>query len=379
MHAAVQLLRELIAIPSVNPAFLPPGDARTGEEPVAAHLEGIARRSGLATERQSVAKGRSNLIIRATPKDKVGRRLLLAPHLDTVGEPALDALLQPRIVGDKLFGRGACDTKGSVAAMFTALLSFASLPAAERTGTEVIFVGLVDEEDGQSGSRALSAAKFKADFALVGEPTELRLVTAHKGDLWLKLVTRGKAAHGSKPHLGRNAVHEMARIVHLLETSYARILKRRRHPLLGSPTVNVGMIHGGAQPNIVPDECSIVLDRRTIPGERDSQVKREILALIREHGFKAALEDTKAGECRALETSLSNTHVRAFLEILKQKQAVGVDFFCDAAVLAAGGIPSAVFGPGSISDAHTSNEYISMKQLVAAHDLLLRWLCSANH
>lgn len=374
MHPTLQLLRELVALPSVNPAFLPAGDDRTGEERPATLLQAIARKAGLEVERQPVSPGRTNLLVYVRPAGKPKRRLLLAPHLDTVGEPALDELLKPRIAGDKLFGRGACDTKGSAAAMFTAMLEFALLPAEERNGTEVVFAGLADEENEQSGSRALAASKFKADFALVGEPTELQLVTAHKGDLWLRLETKGKSAHGSKPHLGVNAVHEMARIVDLIETTYAEQLRQRKHPLLGSPTVSVGLIGGGTQPNIVPNQCHILLDRRTIPGETDAKVKKEILALIRAQGLKAKLVDTKAGECRALETSLENPHVQTFLKLLGQRKPKGVDFFCDAAVLSAAGIPSAVFGPGSISHAHTANEHISIKSLTRAHDLLFEFM-----
>src|SRR5688572_33032088 len=143
---------------------------------------------------------------------------------------------------------------------------------------EVILVALVDEESGQGGSRHLARSGFTADLAIVGEPTNLQIVTAHKGDLWLQLETRGKAAHGARPELGRNAVHLMAKIVDLLETEYARQLRRRRHRLLRHATINVGTISGGRQPNIVPDRCTIRIDRRTIPGENDPAVKREILS-----------------------------------------------------------------------------------------------------
>src|SRR4029077_4720238 len=150
------------------------------------------------------------------------------------------------------------------AAMLTALGELAGSRTRPRE-TEIIFAGLIDEENGQAGSRALVAAGWQADLALVGEPTRLRAVTAHKGDLWLRLETRGKAAHGAEPWLGRNAVHAMGRIVDALETDYAAQLRRRRHPLLGSATVNVGSIAGGTQPNIVPDACFISVDRRTLP------------------------------------------------------------------------------------------------------------------
>jgi acetylornithine deacetylase/succinyl-diaminopimelate desuccinylase-like protein len=143
-----------------------------------------------------------------------------------------------------------------MAAMFAALCEI-SRKGKRPAETEIIFAGLVDEEDAQAGSRALAAEHFKADLAIVGEPTSLRVVTAHKGSLWLRLETRGKAAHGSRPELGKNAIKSMAQIVCLLETRYAAELKRRRHPLLGTATVSVGVIAGGTQPNIVPEASDV--------------------------------------------------------------------------------------------------------------------------
>ena len=250
-----KLLSDLIALPSVNPAFLPAGDARAGEQRVADFLATVAAQAGLDIEIQKVFPGRSNLLARLSPPGKIRQRLLLAPHLDTV--PAADeSQFVPRKKNGRLAGRGACDTKGSVAAMLSALCELANSKQRPQA-TEIIFAGLVDEENAQAGSRALAAQGFKADLAIVGEPTQLKVVTAHKGSLWLRLETQGKSAHGARPELGRNAVHAMAKIVDTLETDYAAQLRRRRHPLLGCATVNVGMICGGTQPNIV-DRKSVV-------------------------------------------------------------------------------------------------------------------------
>jgi acetylornithine deacetylase/succinyl-diaminopimelate desuccinylase-like protein len=240
--------------------------------------------------------------------------------------------------------------------------------------TEIVFAGLIDEENGQTGSRVLAASNFKADLAIVGEPTELRVVTAHKGDLWLELEACGKSAHGARPELGRNAVHAMAKIVDLLETDYAAQLRKRRHPLLGHPTVNVGSIAGGMQPNIVPDRCVISIDRRTLPGETESAVRREIRALLRRGCHQAAFRNVKAAECLPMETSLDLPLVRQFLRSVGQKKPAGVDFFCDASVLSAGGIPSVVFGAGNIAQAHTADEWISLRSLESGTALLTRFL-----
>jgi len=395
MMRTEKLLAELIALPSVNPAFAPQGGAAArqarhyGEKNVADFLALVAARAGLEVELQKVAPGRANVIARLLPPGKIRQTILLAPHLDTVG--AGDSQFVPRRKNGRLYGRGACDTKGSVAAMLTALCELASTKSRPQE-TEFVFAGLVDEENAQAGSRAFvgQASRLSPFFqkvgdrrdacptalAIVGEPTRLQVVTAHKGSLWLQLETRGKAAHGATPQLGKNAVHEMARIVNLLETDYAARLRRRRHPLLGTATVNVGMISGGTQPNIVPDRCAITIDRRTLPGETESGVRREIATLLRAKRLSAKISSTKLAPCLPLETNPKLPLVRHFLRSVGQARPVGVDFFCDAAVLAAGGIPSVVFGPGDIAQAHTADEWISLDSLERGKNLLLNFLKS---
>ena len=374
MSHAAKLLRELIALPSVNPAFLPPGDPRAGEQRVADFLAAITARAGLDVEVQEVFPHRANLLARLAPWAKTRQRILLAPHLDTVGGESPE-IFRPREKHGRLHGRGACDTKGSVAALLTALTELAR--SERRPGqTEIVFAGLVDEENGQGGSRALVAKGFKADLAIVGEPTRLRIVTAHKGDLWLQLERRGKAAHGARPELGRNAVHAMARIVDLFETDYAAALRKRAHPLLGHPTINVGSIAGGSQPNIVPDRCRISIDRRTIPGETEARVRREIQSLLRKHKLSARLLNVRNAPCPPLETNSKLPLVKQFLASVGQAKPIGADYFCDAAVLASGGIPSVVFGPGDIAQAHTADEWISLRQLEQGTRMLLRFLQS---
>jgi succinyl-diaminopimelate desuccinylase len=376
MTSTAKLLRELIAIPSVNPSFLPPNDPRVGEQRVADYLAAVAASAGLDVEFREVLPGRSNLLARLLPINKVKQRIMLAPHMDTVGEPGTHAsMFEPRVHNGRLFGRGACDTKGCVAAMLTALMSLAR-SAGRPKETEIVFVGLIDEEDGQRGSRALADSGFKADLAIVGEPTRLQVVTAHKGDVWLRMETIGKAAHGARPELGRNAVHSMARVVELLETTYAKQLRRRRHPLLRHATVNVGTIAGGTQPNIVPARCAISVDRRTLPGETDRSVFREIRALLRQHHLDARMVSTRNGVCLPLETDRDLPLVRQFMNCVRQTKPVGVDFFCDAAVLAGGGTPSVVFGPGDIAQAHTAEEWISLRSLEDGCQILKRFLQS---
>lgn len=368
------LLAELIALPSVNSAFLPPRHPYAGEGRVAEYLAALGARAGLDIEFQPVVPHRPNLLARMRPAGKTRQTILLAPHLDTVNV-TLAAQFIPRTKGGRMFGRGACDTKGSVAAFFSALCDLARSGVRPRE-TEIIFVGLVDEEQGQSGSRFLADRKFKADLAIVGEPTQLALATAHKGSVWLAVETRGRSAHGATPWFGKNAVHIMAQVVGALETDFAARLRRRRHPLLGPGSVSVGTIAGGTQTNIVPDRCVISVDRRTLPGESEAATRREIAGFLRTRKLPAKVTTVKLKPCYSLETDSSLPLVRQFLRSVGQARPVGLHYFCDAAVLARGGIPSVVFGPGDIAQAHTADEWIAIDQLERAREMLLGFLKS---
>jgi acetylornithine deacetylase/succinyl-diaminopimelate desuccinylase-like protein len=374
MNPAEKLLRELIALPSVNPAFMPPDDRRAGEQRVADFLTAMAAQASLDVERREVWPGRYNVLARLSPA-KPKQRVVLAPHMDTVGDASMpESMFVPTRKGDRLFGRGACDTKGSIAAMLSAISNVARSPKRPRE-TEIILAALVDEEAGQGGSRALVRDGFRADLAIVGEPTQTRVITAHKGDLWLTIRTRGKAAHGSQPELGSNAVGAMAKVVEMLEADYARRLAGKRHPLLGTATVSIGSIHGGTQPNIVPDRCEISIDRRTIPGETNATVMREIRGLLREHKFVAeVLDDKAAAPCWPMETDARLPLVQSLMRTAKQSAPLGVRYFSDASVFARGGTPAVLFGPGDIAQAHTADEWISVRSLDRAMAVLTIFL-----
>jgi len=221
------------------------------------------------------------------------------------------------------------------------------------------------------------------------------VVTAHKGVLWLEILAHGTAAHGSHPELGRNAIHLLARIVDALQTGYSQKIGRRSHPVLGHATINVGAISGGTQPNIVPADCMIQLDRRMLPGETEPQVMREIRVLVQQQTQavmslpipKVTLEKTSTnlrpftvkirkwqrGPCLALETDPKLPLVQQFFSCAGQKTVAGVDFFSDAGVLAYGKIPSVLFGPGDIAQAHKPDEWVSLRQVEQGKELLLRF------
>lgn len=366
-----KLLGDLIALPSVNPAFLPPGHPRAGEHRVAEFLEHDASRRGLEVQHQRALDSRSNLIVRLRPPGEVKHRVLLAPHMDTIN--ASDEAFVPRVQSGRLHGRGACDTKGSIAAMFTALCALAD-SGKRPLNTEIMFVGLIDEEHAQAGSRAFAAGPLKATLGIVGEPTGAKIVTSHKGSVWLSVRTQGKAAHGSQPHHGRNAVCEMAKLVTALQERYAPQLSARNHPLLGSPTWSIGTICGGTQANIVPDACEIMVDRRTLPGETESSTIAEVENFIAQNALSGFVSSAKVSECLPLETSPDLPWVRSLMRAANQPEPLGAHYFCDASVLAQGGTPSVVFGPGDIAQAHTNDEWIDLENLERAEAILTAFL-----
>ena len=372
LSEVAKLLRDLVALPSINPAFLPNEAEHTGEERVASFLTDLARKKGIEISRQNVLPGRKNLLVRLKPRGKVKRRIILAPHLDVV--PAKDKQFIPIVKNGRLHGRGSCDTKGSVAAFFHAILEL-SKGKNRPAETEILFVGLVDEEYGQSGSRVFGQKGPKADLAIAGEPTRLQVVTAHKGNLWLRFETQGKAAHGATPHLGKSAIHQMARITDLLLTEYVEQLKKRKHPLLGHPSINIGTIKGGSQTNVVPERCSIEVDRRTLPGETEKSVYQEINRLLAKRKLKVLNpQECRGVPCLPLETNPELPAVRQFMKAAKRRKSIGVDYFTDASPIAMGGTPAIVFGPGDIAQAHSADEWIHLEQLDQASAIVLRFL-----
>lgn len=372
LSSVSRLLQDLIALPSINPAFLPDDPDRTGEERVALYLADLARKQGLEVSRQPVLPGRQNLFVRLKPAGKAKRRIILSPHLDVV--PAEDKQFKPRVKNGRIHGRGACDTKGSVAAFFHALLEL-SKEGNRPAETEILFVGLVDEEHRQTGSRILGERGPKGDLAIAGEPTQLQVVTAHKGNLWLCLETRGKAAHGATPHLGKSAIHAMSRVTNLLLTEYVDQLKERKHPLLGHPSINVGLIQGGSQTNVVPERCSIEVDRRTIPGETEASVLAEIHRLLKKHRLPSTtIVESRGVPCPSLATDPNLPVVQQFLKAAKRRKSHGVDYFTDASPIAMGGTPAIVFGPGNIAQAHSADEWVDLKQLDRAAAIALHFL-----
>ena len=351
----VELLKALVRIPSVNPDG-DPGVENPGEAACAEYVGEFLRRAGARVEWETVLAGRPN-VVAVFPSDAPGKkRVVFAPHLDTVS--VVGMTIDPfaaEVREGKLWGRGASDTKGPMAAMLWALWELRErIPA---LGYEICFAGLMGEEAGQYGSKAF-VAKHTADFAVIGEPTELGIVHTHKGSAWLHLTTRGKAVHASAPDRGANAIYKMMEVLGVVRERVIPRFAAMSHPVLGAPTVSVGTIRGGSKINIVPDCCEAGVDLRTIPEQDRAGFVEGIVEELRE-----VCPDLEASwtESRPLWTEPAHPLIAA-LERAGGKLC-GAPWFCDAAVLAAAGIPAVAAGPGSIAQAHTRDEWIGLEEL----------------
>jgi acetylornithine deacetylase/succinyl-diaminopimelate desuccinylase family protein len=373
MNAIEQLLSDLVAIPSMNPMGRGREGVQYGEAALAQFIMEYLRRASIDVETDEVAPGRPNVVARFDAGSR--ETLLLEAHLDTVfaDRMTIDPF-RPEIRNGRLYGRGACDTKGSLAVFLHALRSCAE--GKEKPSCNILFLATVDEEYGFTGSKQAVARGVKADFGIVGEPTELHIVRAHKGVTRWKVITHGVAAHSAYPDRGRNAIYGMAQVVARLERHAAALLQQTPHPLLGTPTLSVGVIEGGQTVNIVPDRCMIEVDRRTLPGETDASV----LAAAR-----AVLGDLSGWEIVGPHLSIAGMEVSADHPVVRKlgqavKEVTGdsviesAQYATDAGVYNSNGIPSIVFGPGNIARAHTEEEYVEIDQLHDAVRIIRRVL-----
>lgn len=371
-----RLLWELVEIPSINPSLECKDADLTGEERIAQYLEGKSNAAGIECKRMKVLPGRENLVIRLKPSGKIKNKVMLTPHMDVV--PASPDSFFPKIKNGCLFGRGACDTKGSIASFFHAFLRL-SKKRNRPKNTEITFVGLVDEEFGQAGSRKLAQKGPIANLAIAGEPTKLKVVSAHKGNLWIRLSTKGKAAHGSTPQHGSNAINHMSPILDALSNEYPKLLLERKHQLLGSPTISIGKIRGGSQPNVVPDSCEIDLDRRTISGETGESVEKEMRNLFRKLKIKSPeFSASRSVPCPPLDTDPTLPLVQSFLKASNRRKTIGVPYFTDASPISMGGTPALVYGPGNIAQAHAKNEWVCLKEVDVAEKNIFRFLSTLD-
>ncbi len=362
------LLEELVRIPSVNADL---GGA--GERHVATRVAEELAAIGATVRETAVPDAGGPNVIGVLDGDGGGPTVVLEAHMDTV--PAPERGLDVARDGRRMLGRGSCDAKGSLAAMLVAMRHFTQRQPA---GT-VVFAGVVDEEAGMRGSLALLEELPDCDGVIIGEPTSLQPVRACNGVARVRLVVRGEAAHTSKAHLGHNAVSDAARLVVEFEEGLARELSGRRHPLVGAPTFTVTRITGGTAPNVVPDRCEVVIDRRIVPGEDADAVLDELDAVVRElrgRGVQIEREEPSA-MLPGVEVPADNPVVRSAVSscrsvLGREAEASGVPYSTDACQLnGVAGWPFVVLGPGSIDQAHTAHEWVDLDEVEAATELYI--------
>jgi acetylornithine deacetylase len=355
------LLTALVAIDSINPDLVSGG---AGEQTIAHFVAEWLTRAGLEVTFQNVAPGRPNVIAIARGTGS-GRSLMFNAHMDTVGVAGMQNPFQAHIKDGKLYGRGAYDMKGSLAAC---MLTMAAVKSVGLAG-DVIFTGVVDEEYASIGTQAITQ-HWHADAAIVTEPTEMQLCVAHKGFVWLDIETIGKAAHGSRPDLGIDAIVKMGKVLVGIEALADKLKAGHAHPLLGTGSIHASLISGGQELSSYPERCTLQIERRTIPGETPELVESQIRRVIDEitmadSSFHAALKTTLVRDSFEIAASApiaTTIREQASAVLNRTPDLVGATFWMDSALLSAAGIPTVVFGPGG-TGAHAIVEWVDLAQV----------------
>jgi acetylornithine deacetylase len=366
--AVAQLLSELVAIDSVNPSLV---DGGAGETEIAAFVAGWARDAGLQAEVLEATPGRPSVLVRARGSGG-GRTLLLCGHLDTVNVEGMPHPHRPRIDRDRLYGRGAYDMKAGVAAALVAAREAAALGLRG----DVVVACVADEEHASLGVQE-ALRSLTADAAIVTEPTEMELVVAHKGFVWAEIEVTGVPAHGSRPHLGVDAIVKMGPVLSGLG-ELDEALGARTHPMLGRGSVHASVIEGGVELSSYPGRCVLGLERRTLPGETAADVERELGELL---DRCRAADPQLLAEQRTLlvrepfevdpESELVGAVSAAATEVLGAEPAIaGASYWADAAFIAAAGIPTVMFGPSG-EGAHALEEWVSVSDTEHIKDTLV--------
>jgi len=366
----IELTKQLVSIRSENP----PGE----QSEIGEFLESKMRETGLRVERYDFGPGKPNIIGRLVGKN---RRpvLMFNGHVDTV--PVGDTArwrsdpFEPVVRDGKLYGRGAADMKGGLAAMIHAAQNIAKTEA-DLNGT-LLIACVVDEEVTGYGTKSLVEKGYTADFAVVGEPTELSVLTAHKGVLEFNVTTTGISAHASTPRNGVNAIYKMSKVLLAIQKNLDE-LEKKSHPLVGRPSISVGKICGGVASSVVPERCEIAVERRILPGENSDEVKRgvqDLLKMVKNEDPELKLEWNVTLEVDASETPLDSLIAKKSLEAVSEvtgisQTAKGFAAACDMRFLVnRGKVPTVILGPGSLNQAHATDEYVGTKQLVDAANI----------
>jgi len=368
---AVALLRDLVAIDSVNPLLV---SGAAGELAVARRVADEMRASGLTVEIQEAVPGRPN-VIGSLEGRAPGRSLMFCGHTDTVGVAGMVRPFEPELRDGRLYGRGAQDMKGGVAAMLGAARTLAE--SGGLASGRLIVAAVVDEEHSSLGADAL-VTKYRADAAVVTEPTGLDVAVAHKGFQWVSVETRGRAAHGSRPIEGRDAILRMGRVLASLETLDRHLQNGSTHPLLGAASLHASLVHGGRELSSYPDRAWLEFERRTLPGEPSSVAFDEASSIL---DMLRAADPEFEGDAKAVfgrdayeiepSSTLPADLMRAASKVGAAPRRVGMTFWTDAAILGGAGIPSVLFGPGG-AGLHSTEEYVIVEDVCRCRDALVQ-------
>jgi acetylornithine deacetylase/succinyl-diaminopimelate desuccinylase family protein len=361
VSAVVELTSQLVAIESINPDVVEGG---AGELALARFVAEWCERAGLETTLTDLAPGRANVTAVARGSGG-GRSLMLNAHMDTVGVAGMSDPFEPRLENGRLYGRGAQDMKGSLAACMLATVE------AARRGLrgDVILTAVADEEFASIGTEAITAS-VQADAAIVTEPTEMRVAIAHRGFVHLEIEVHGRAAHGSRPDLGIDAIAKTGRILVGIEELDTQLRDDPTHPYLGSGSIHASLIEGGQEFSSYPARCFLQAERRTVPGETRELVERELREIVARAGegdpdFSADVRAPisrdpfeVAGDAQIVDA----VRRHAAVVLGTTPETVGVSFWADSALFAAAGIPTVVFGPIG-AGLHTEVEWVDVESL----------------
>ncbi|MCR3954890.1 MAG: M20 family metallopeptidase [Gudongella sp.] len=369
--AVAELASTLVRIPSCYDTF-------NSESALAMHIHSIFEEEGISSKLVEIEENKFNVV--ATLKGRGGgRSLMLCGHLDTV--PAYDMVdhLSGAIRDGRLYGRGSCDMKGALAAMIYAMVDI------KRSGVELkgdlVFAGVIEEEIGGKGIEHVAKYGPFVEGAVIGEPTGMMVALGHKGLEWIKVDVKGKKVHGGKMDKGINAIVMAGILIDRIHREYTQVLKGRNHPILGSPTINIGRIWGGDQPSTVPGSCTIEIDRRWVPEETLDQVYQELENLIdsirsEEPRFSASVRSYKEPNeipphrpfCTDLTDPLAGKAMKVLGRLgMEEIKPIAFPAWSDAGVLADfTDAQCIIVGPGDLELAHTADESIAVKELGVA-------------
>lgn len=363
--AVLEILQELIRTPSVNPSLVP--DEAHGEEAIAKVAQEWLAANGVKSWLEEVAPGRPNAVGEVGASN--GPTLVFCAHLDTVGTAGMTILpFEPRLEGERVYGRGSYDMKGSAAAVMAAV---AALGREEFPGR--VLVALVADEEYASIGAQNFVEHHEADACVLTEPSEGRLILGHKGFVWAEIVTKGRAAHGSRWDLGISAIAKMGKIMVALEHFDRQTLRNRTHPLVGPASQHCSLIRGGSGLSTYAEECTLQIERRTLPGETPQRVMEEWEEVIRCTGEQAQLRrllDRPPLTCDP-NAKIATSLCEAARSVTGQTPEIaGVSYWMDAALFAAAGIPTVNYGPGG-AGAHEAVEWVDLNSVVTCAHVLV--------